>query len=44
MCWLTRVGKVKFTKTDMGAAHSTVVLQGKMDQKGEVNKNEKDRT
>lgn len=37
----TRVGKVKFTKTDMGAVHSTVVSKGNMDQKEEVTKKEK---
>jgi hypothetical protein len=44
MCGSIRVGKVKYTKTDTGAAHSTMDLQHKMDQREKWLKKEKDQT
>jgi hypothetical protein len=44
MCGSIRVGKVKYTKTDIRAAHSTMDLQHKMDQREKWLKKEKDQT
>jgi hypothetical protein len=42
MCGSIRVGKVKYTKTDIRAAHSTMDLQHKMDQREKWLKKKKD--